>query len=122
MTSRERLVNLLRLPEQVTAVERGEVPGLLAELEALRAHLWTQLLTADARPDAGKREPDRLLTPKETAAVLGVPVRWLYRHYHQLPFARRLSRKLLRFSEIGVRTWIAQQHGRQGLGFSKMKG
>jgi len=53
----------------------------------------------------GRRSPepgDRLLTPEETALRLGVSVRWLYRHAGHLPYTRRLSRKVLRFSEAGV--------------------
>jgi predicted DNA-binding transcriptional regulator AlpA len=52
-------------------------------------------------------EPDRLLTPEETAAILDVDVRWLYRHAAKLPFTRRISRKNLRFSEAGLRRWLA---------------
>jgi hypothetical protein len=44
---------------------------------------------------------ERLLTPPEAAALLDVTVTWLYRHAGRLPFARRLSRKALRFSEPG---------------------
>lgn len=111
MTSRERLANLLQIPEQVTAVGPREVPGLLAELEALRVQLWARLFAAETIPRVDAREPDRLLTPTEAAAVLGVSLRWLYRHHRGLPFARRVSPKVLRFSEIGLRHWLAQQRG-----------
>ena len=49
---------------------------------------------------------DRLLTPEETAALLGVTVRWLYRHSGEFTFTRKLSRKALRFQESGVRRFI----------------
>jgi predicted DNA-binding transcriptional regulator AlpA len=52
-------------------------------------------------------EKDRLLSPKEAAEILGQDVRWLYRHANELPFTRRISRKNLRFSEAGLRRWIA---------------
>jgi hypothetical protein len=52
---------------------------------------------------AAPPEPDRLLTPADAAAVLGVTVPWLYRRAPTLPFARKLSRKCLRFSEAGLR-------------------
>lgn len=45
---------------------------------------------------------DRMLTAQEAAPLLGVTPRWLYDHARQLPFARRLSRKCLRFSEAGL--------------------
>jgi excisionase family DNA binding protein len=121
MTARERLANLLQISEQVTAVAPQDVPALLAELEALRARLWTRLLATDTVPPADARQPDRLLTPAEAAAVLSVPLRWIYRHHNQLPFTRRMSRKRLRFSEAGVQTWIADRHGRQGPALLRMK-
>jgi predicted DNA-binding transcriptional regulator AlpA len=122
MTSRDRLATLLEIPEQVAAVGRREVPGLLAELEGLRVQLWARLLAEESVAPVDARRPDRLLTPTETAAVLGVRVRWIYRHHHQLPFTRRMSRKRLRFSESGLQAWIADQHGRRRYDLSKMEG
>jgi predicted DNA-binding transcriptional regulator AlpA len=52
-------------------------------------------------------EPDHLLSPEEAATALGVKVSWIYRHAPTLPFARRLSRKCLRFSAAGLRRWQA---------------
>jgi predicted DNA-binding transcriptional regulator AlpA len=52
-------------------------------------------------------EKDGLLSPEEAAAILGQNVRWLYRHADKLPFTRRISRKNLRFSEGGLRRWLA---------------
>ena len=51
--------------------------------------------------------PDDLLTVDEAAAALRVSTRWLYRHSKQLPFARKLSRKVLRFSRTGIARWLA---------------
>jgi hypothetical protein len=53
-----------------------------------------------------RSEPDRLLMPKEAAAILGVDVRWLYRHAPKLQFTRCINRKTLRFSEAGLRRWV----------------
>src|SRR5438874_6958526 len=54
-----------------------------------------------------RSQADRLLTPEEAASILGQNVRWLYRHAATLPFTRRISRKNLRFSETGLRRWLA---------------
>lgn len=54
----------------------------------------------------GGSPPDRLLTPDEAAAMLGVSVRWLYRHAGKFTFTRRLSRKVLRFHEPGLRDYM----------------
>jgi hypothetical protein len=48
-----------------------------------------------------------LLTAGEAAAMLRVSPRWLYRHARDLPFARKLSRKVLRFSRAGIARWLA---------------
>lgn len=50
--------------------------------------------------------PDRLLTARQAADRLNTTVRWLYRHADQLPFARRLSARGLRFSETGLEGWL----------------
>lgn len=87
------------------------IPDLLGEVEALRAALWTRLqspaLAPEARSESGPREEASLLRPEDAARLMGVTVRWLYRHHRQLPFARKLSRKALRFSEPGLRRWVA---------------
>ena len=48
-----------------------------------------------------------LITIDEAAALLRVPRRWLYRNVRALPFARKLSRKVLRFSRAGISRWLA---------------
>ena len=50
---------------------------------------------------------DDLLTIDEAAATLRVSPRWLYRHAKNLPFSRKLSRKVLRFSRAGITRWLA---------------
>jgi predicted DNA-binding transcriptional regulator AlpA len=87
------------------------VPSLLAEIARLQASLVARLErapieTAEPVP-VQALESERLLAPPEAAALLGVTVSWLYRHARRLPFARRLSRKALRFSEPGLRRWLA---------------
>jgi predicted DNA-binding transcriptional regulator AlpA len=52
-------------------------------------------------------ENDRLVTPEQAAEILGQNVQWVYRHASQWSFTRRLSRKSLRFSEAGLRRWLA---------------
>jgi predicted DNA-binding transcriptional regulator AlpA len=80
---------------------------------ALREHLESALgaepavTQGDAPPPVPGSGPDDLLTLDETAAVLRVSRRWLYRHARQLPFARKLSPKVLRFSRSGAARWLA---------------
>jgi predicted DNA-binding transcriptional regulator AlpA len=46
--------------------------------------------------------PDQLLTVRNAATRLKVSKKWLYRHADKLPYARRLSPHVLRFSERGI--------------------
>lgn len=52
---------------------------------------------------------DRLLTPDEVADRLGVKLQWVYRHAGEWPHTRRITRKVLRFSEAGFLRWIDEQ-------------
>lgn len=62
---------------------------------------------ASPLPTAPPPTSDRLLTPEEAASLLGVTPTWLIRRAKRLPFSRPLSRKILRFSEAGLRRWAA---------------
>ena len=108
------LVGVVTDPDRIKALQPGAVFTLLGQLEVLRAQLWLQLVQQHAHAfsvgrDERDRQPDRLLSPSEAAVMLGVTISWLHRHHRQLPFARKLSRKTLRFSELGLRRWLAQQ-------------
>jgi predicted DNA-binding transcriptional regulator AlpA len=108
--ARDLIRAVLDAPERAAEIPPESVPGLLVYLAALQTALSARLLSAPnghGKAPAAPAEPDRLLTAEEAAPVMGVKPRWLYRHARQLPFARRLSRKALRFSEIGLRRYIA---------------
>jgi len=49
---------------------------------------------------------DRLLTVQEAAERLKTSEDWLYRSWKTLPFAVKLSKKQLRFSEQGLDDFI----------------
>ena len=105
------LVDIARNPERVVDVPLSAVPSLMAHAAALQAALAARLadiaIHCEEPARAHPPEAERLLTPPDAAALLGVTVTWLYRHAGRLPFARRLSRKALRFSEAGLRRWLA---------------
>jgi hypothetical protein len=46
------------------------------------------------------------LTPEQAAKIMGVEVGWLYHHRKTLPFAHGVSKKVLRFDEVGLRRWM----------------
>lgn len=107
ISGHEDLQRLLAALERALAeIPDQEIPSLIGHLEGLKASAWTRMMNGNGQPPQAP-ESDRLLTAEETAPLLGTTPRWLYRHHRQLPFARRLSRKCLRFSEAGIRKWMA---------------
>ena len=103
------LADILDHPEQAQEVPTEAIPPLLAQLAAAQGALAARLLCSST-VEGGQQslqEKDSLLTAEQAAALLNVTPRWLYRHAKQLPFVRRLSRKVLRFSEVGIKRWHA---------------
>ena len=88
--------------EQLAAVLDSCAHAIQAFAQTLRAELPASVPSEPAATSS----PDRLLTVHEAATVLNVSHRWLYNHAGRLPFAHRLSRRALRFSEAGLRRWI----------------
>ena len=96
-------------PAELEGLSRAEAAAMLVELAGLQAALAGRLSAPSPQPTTRRdaAESDRLLTVSQVAERLGVTPRWLYRHAKDLPFARRLTRKTLRFSEVGLRQWQA---------------
>jgi hypothetical protein len=107
-TAVPKLADLLQDPEQLSQLPVEAIPSLLGELERLRTTLWARLIQP-GNSESQNHPTDMLLTAEQAGPILGVTPRWLYRHAPKLPFARRLSRKTLRFSETGLRKWQAQK-------------
>lgn len=89
------------------------VPGLVAELARAQAALLlvcaSGASTAAARPEQRGPDEDWMLDVDETATLLGVSRRWVYRNAKRLPFARPISPKILRFSRNGAVKWLASR-------------
>ena len=85
---------LARLPLSAIVGLRRQVSHLAADIEAALFTAMGQTGLGDEPPD-----PDRLLTPEAAAARFGVTKRWLLGHTDQIPGVKRLSRKIVRFSE-----------------------
>jgi hypothetical protein len=91
---------LNNLPDMAPA----QLPELLGELEVIRA---TAMLRMSAPSPA--QMPDEQLGIVAAAARLGVSTDYLYRHAKQLPFTRRMGRKLL-FSGQGIEFYIQHKN------------
>jgi hypothetical protein len=87
---------LTGLPLPVIVELRRQISHLAADVDAVLYQTLTAARAPDQRPEA---EPDRLLTPEAAAARFGVTKRWLLEHAEEIPGIRRLSRKIVRFSE-----------------------
>lgn len=81
------------------------LPAIVLQLAALQAAIAARLAGVSDAED----RPDRLLTVKETAPILGMSEDWLYRHAAGLPFTRRTGRRTLRFSERAVRRYVTER-------------
>jgi predicted DNA-binding transcriptional regulator AlpA len=79
---------------------------LLARALAVVGALAAPAVAVNGGPPPEPREPDRLLTAEEAAQMLGAPPAWLRRH-PRLPFVRKLGHRTVRFSEAGIRRWLA---------------
>ena len=75
---------------------RRQVSHLAADLDAAFCQAMTRATTSD-RPT--QTPADRLLTPEAAAERFGVSKRWLLDHADDIAGVRRLSRKIVRFSE-----------------------
>jgi predicted DNA-binding transcriptional regulator AlpA len=69
-----------------------------------------QIVLAYAPPTCTRKDP-LLLTPAEAAARIGCTRGWLYRHSRTLPFAVKVSRRMLRFSPSKLERWLAAREG-----------
>jgi len=75
----------------------------------MQSVLTARLLVVPAEHALGDAA-DRLLTAEEVAGVLGVTKRWVQRRARRLPFSRRISVRSVRYSEAGLKRWMANRH------------
>ena len=104
------LAELFCDPVLISALPRDAIAELRGQIAKLDTLLLSRLLGADT----SQTEPDgdRLLTVAKAAQKLGATEDWLYRHASTLPFAVRVGKKHLRFSETGIERYIRQRTGR----------
>jgi predicted DNA-binding transcriptional regulator AlpA len=101
---------LFRDPTRLPHVPPGRIATLIGLVRLFEARLVRSelQLSEPPRSSVSPEEPsDRLLTPQEAARMLGVTVPWLHRRSRKLPFARKLSHKVIRYSEAGIRRYLA---------------
>jgi len=86
-----------------TAPVANVLRAIIGELQALDG--------ASGVPDPPAPVEDRLLTAQEVAVRVHTNAKWVYRAAAagRLPFARHLSPGVLRFSDVGLRQWLARR-------------
>lgn len=108
---RVTLAALVQRPETAGEVASAQIPALLAALAGLQGALLARLVVEQngngAHAAQTPASPEAYLTADEAAARFRVTRRWLYRHAVQMG-AHRLSRKAIRFSEAGIRRYLAR--------------
>jgi len=88
------------LIDRLRALAESVPPG--GSVTIPRDWLAGELSSTDVGPIAPAKEAsERLLTADEAATRLGVSVRWVYDHAHEIG-VRRLSRRCVRFAEAAV--------------------
>jgi len=101
------------LPDPMDIPTESIAP-IITRLSSLQAALAARLIRVPAnssRQDSTPEGDDELLTTADAAKLLNVSEDWIYRRASRLPFARRLSRKALRFSRAGLLKWRAAKAG-----------
>lgn len=113
---RTALAVLLQTPARAAEIPLEQIPALVAELASEQAALFAiqGVLTARLLVMPSERASDdggdRLLTAEEVARMLGVTKRWVQRRARRLPFSRRISVRSVRYSEAGLKRWMANRH------------
>lgn len=87
---------LRRVPLAVLVDLRRQISHLAADLDAA---VCAAIVEARQPEPKAEGSPDRLLTPAAAAERFGVTKRWLLGHASDIPGVKRLSRKVIRFSE-----------------------
>jgi predicted DNA-binding transcriptional regulator AlpA len=113
-TDQPSVAALMANPDRAVGVPVSQITALLtalaseqARLAAIQGVLMTRLLAS--QPAASDESADQLLTAEEVARALGVTRRWVQRRARRLPFARRLSAHAVRYSESGLKRWMANR-------------
>lgn len=97
---------LTGLPLPVIVELRRQISHLAADVDAV---LFQTITEPGTQHERSAIEPDRLLTPEAAAAQFGVTRRWLLEHADEIPGVRRLSRKIVRFSERRLARFLGER-------------
>jgi excisionase family DNA binding protein len=113
MTPQEHLASLVGHPERALNVPPEALPAILIELASLQSAIAARAGSGwSALPLDAATEPDRLLTVKEAAAMLGVSKDFLYGSPAAKPLRVRLGTRVM-FSQQEIQRFIRRRAGRE---------
>ena len=91
----------------VEAVPFKQIPGILGQLEVIRARLWARLNQPPA--PVTKIAPDRWLTAEQVARFTGRSESWVRKRGHTLPGYLKEHGNRVRWSGVALERWM--NHG-----------
>jgi len=99
VTSPQALAQIEAVRAAIDAVDPAGLPGVIGQLEALRAHAWARMTAIAATPTF------KLITIEEAVEIARVPKRRIRSWARSAPWAVRLGRRV-RVEETVFRRWL----------------
>jgi predicted DNA-binding transcriptional regulator AlpA len=99
-----------KLDLELNKISPAQCPGLLGELERLKAVLWTRVLKSDVPSEGSSRQINELLDIPEVAKVLNIPKSRAYelsRRQDGFPTVR--IGKYVRVHSSVLEQWVKRQ-------------
>ena len=95
----------------INSTEPSGLPALAGDFARALAEVLARI-SSGTLPPLVPETPPSALTVADAALRLGVSESWLYRHSKELPFARKLGHRTLRFESVGLERWLKAQESR----------
>ncbi len=99
-----------KLDLEVTKISPAQYPGLLGELERLKAELWARVLNSDTPSEGRSAQTQDLLNIPEVAKLLNIPQSRAYelsRRQDGFPTVR--IGKYIRVNQAALEQWVKRQ-------------
>jgi len=104
---------LLADATRASELSPADAARLLVGLSSVQAALAARVVVGtQSGPTPAPSIEDRLLTPEQLAKHFGCSKAWVYRQAPRWPFTRKLSRRVLRFSEAGLLRYVGERRAR----------
>lgn len=102
---------LAELRAAIAAAPATELPTIIGVLAGMKAEAFARLLATRGRQadESVDRSADRLLTPQQAAALLGVTSRWVRDHSQELHAMKLPGSRVLRFSAKRLQAMIRRR-------------